>query len=158
MGFNVDKFTKEKFAYRQETISDGLEVLAPWFDGKGPVSWTVRGLNAAEISKAENLARGGREQLEKAVTLLINSPNKAKAEDVAVISEGLDFMTHWRIELLAIGSVDPEIDVRTSRKLSDAFPTEFRRLADTVLGLSGRGQVTEEKSKPSGSEKTSKPA
>ena len=56
-GMDLQKFLGEVFVPREETIS--VPELAAYFADGSPAEWTVRGLNASELARAELAAQQG---------------------------------------------------------------------------------------------------
>lgn len=153
MAFDVSGFSKAEFNHRTKTFSaKQLGGLADWFteSDESTNHWIVRGLSAAELSKAEIAARGGRKALQDALETHLNEGMDGLAASILAtqeIGENLDFLTALRVEVLSIGSVTPQIDVSVAAKIGKNFPTEFRLLSEAVLTLTGKGGEVDTKKK-----------
>lgn len=157
MAFDSKRFMKEKFEPRTESVP--LPSLASWFgDGDEPV-WVIRGLEGAEFARtqeagAKAVAAG---DLAKALAAAAGSKEKVEAIMVAaglpadMKKQPKDLVI--RLEMLAIASVQPAIDLQVAIKLAQAFPIEFFDLTNRIINLTGQG-MQPGKSKPSGNEAT----
>lgn len=106
---------------------------------EGGEGWTVRGLTANEIFKANNLAKAGREVLDTLVDGLTSKQDAEKLRKALMPKDEIE--TRTRQEQLSIASVDPAIDIRQARAVSEKFPVEFIALTTKILELSGQGAV-----------------
>lgn len=137
MPFQADKFERAKFEPRRKSVP--VEALAAFFDeGEVPV-WEVRGLSANELYRAQE---AGKRQfsVEAIVKAISTSGDQAAAVRKAI---GLTADTPGeiakRLEMLAMGSVAPAIELPTAVKLAEAFPIEFLTLTNEITELTGKG-------------------
>lgn len=157
MRFDQKAFSKQAFTPRTEAVE--VKALAQWFtdlpDGESP-TWTVRGLTADELGRADEAAERQR-NLADALEAFAGAvgPEKVVAtqELLGVKRGGIPAETAKRQEMLVLGSVDPEITLDVARKLGKTFPVEFRLLTNKIVILSGQGSVPG-KSPPSGDVQT----
>lgn len=149
MPFNIKKFSKTEFITRTEDIP--VPDLKEFFDeGEKPV-WTVRNLTGHELGKANEAAQRNR-SIAAILEGLISTNNKEKVEAIKT-SLGLDDTTPddiaKRIELLTLGSVNPEIDHETAVRLCTFFPIEVFQLTNKISELTGQGAQIKKKQPPS---------
>lgn len=147
MDFN--KFLNASLAMREATIP--VPELKDFFGDNEP-NWTVRGLTAAELARANDAAESGQsindlvEALAKgekadAIRKLAGVPGKDVPKDVS-----------RRIQMLVSGSVSPKLDEEmrdVAVKLAETFPTVFFNLTNKIVNLTGEGAEMG-KRKPSG--------
>ena len=149
MAFDAKKFLKEKFTSRTEAVS--VPDLAAWFpEGDEPL-WTVRGLTGQELGRANEAAEKNR-NIAAILEGLVAGGDKEKSQavkDLLGIGGGVPQDIAKRLELLAIGSVDPPCTLDLAVKLCEAYPIEFFQLTTKISELTGRGQLPG-KQKPSG--------
>jgi hypothetical protein len=156
-GFNREAFLKQDFAPREEAVQ--VDGLLPWFEGleegEKP-TWRVRGLTHQELAKANEAA--DRSRSVEAVAKALGGDQHEKVEAIKEVMGTADDVpqdTAKRLELLRLGSVEPEADLDLCLKMATAFPVEFQILSDAVVRLTGQGQESVKKRKPSGGEQTS---
>ncbi len=154
MGFKTDAFMSAQFEARLAEVD--CADIADWFDGEP--KWTVRGLTANEIWKCKNA--GARRDNAKAFVEALSKGSKAdKAEEFAKafgVSDDVEAEVVIRQEMLAIASVDPEIDITVAVKLANVHGIVFQKLTDKILELSGQGQIEQGKPKASTAKQKSK--
>lgn len=152
MPFNLAAFEKAEFIPRTKSVPvPGLKQ----FFGKGKPVWIVRGATSEETFRA---AEGQAKQLNMAsmVTALVDV-DTTEADKVESIKKALGVSDKSvpgelskRIELLAMCSVKPEISLAIAVKVAEAVPVTFVELTNAIFEMTGKGQKTEEKPKPSG--------
>ena len=150
---DLQKFLSAQLAPRQSTVD--VPELAAWF-GKEPAAWTVRGLTAAELSRANQAADRGLDNARAMVAALAGDGDKAAAIRTAMglSNDDVPGDISRRIEMLAAGSVAPLLggDNRdVAVKLAETFPTVFYQLTNAITNLTGQGA---EVGKPKRSGKT----
>lgn len=150
---DLQKFLSAPLAPRQSTVE--VPELAAWF-GKEPAAWTVRGLTAAELSRANQAADRGLDNARAMVAALAGDGDKAAAIRTAMglSNDDVPGDVSRRIEMLAAGSVAPLLggDNRdVAVKLAETFPTVFYQLTNAITNLTGQGA---EVGKPKRSGKT----
>lgn len=136
MPFNVEAFESAEFSPRQKSVS--VPALAGFFDSP-PYEWTVRGLTAAEIHRAMEAAQRNRDLGKVAEAISRGGVQVQEIRDALGLSEKVPGEIAKRIDMLAIGSVDPVISQTVAVKLAEAFPIEFLQLTNTITELSGEG-------------------
>jgi hypothetical protein len=149
---DLDKFLNESFAPRQVTVK--VPEIADYF-GEDEAVWTVRGLTAAELGRANESADRGAENNRALIDALTGDGDKAAAFKKALgISDAeVPADVSRRIELLTAGSVSPAIGIDKREvvvRLAETFPTVFYNLSTQILSLTGQGAEVG-KRKPSGS-------
>jgi hypothetical protein len=157
MGFDFERFERAAFRPREETLT--FPALKDFFaEGEAP-EFVVRGLSAAELSRAEEA-----KQRSKTLSVLmevISQPGN-KGDQVKELRKALglsddDVPTEMkkRLEMLVMGSVSPKMGMPVAVKLAENFPVEFMQLTHAITRLTGMGSEIEGKSKPSGETVTS---
>lgn len=143
MTFDSQKFLKTKYKDRTEDVP--VPELKKFFpDGETPV-WTVRGLTAEEIARA-NDAVSQNADVSAIITALAAKHSKEKAEavkDMLGMSTAVPADIVKRISHLVSGSVSPECDQEMAVKLGENHSVVFFKLTNKILELSGKGRVGE---------------
>jgi hypothetical protein len=156
MAFDEGRFMAENYAARIEKVP--VPDLKRFFGENEKPVWTVRGLTAIEIAKAQAIA--DRRDLSKAIldgliTMRADEVKEAITKLVGRSNEIPEEMVK-KIEHLVIASVDPVCSEDMAVKISKVAPTTFFTLANAIWNLSGQGMLPG-KSKPFGDQKKSKP-
>lgn len=138
---DLQKFLQAALAPRQATVA--VPELAAWFGDK-PCEWVVRGLSAAELSRANQAADKGQDNVRAMVAALAGDGDKAAAirSAMGLSNEDVPGDISRRIEMLAAGSVAPLLgpDNRdVAVKLAETFPTVFYQLTNAITNLTGQG-------------------
>lgn len=151
---NLDKYRSERRAARTEQVK--VPQLAAYFEKAEPLL-TVRGLSAAELGRCKEAAQRNRDTLAMA-SALFGGDGQAKADALKKLAQGPDVPDDicQRIEMLALGCVDPALQHGDAVLLSEDFPTEFYQLTNAILRLTGVGRVLG-KPNASGKKQTSEP-
>lgn len=161
MEFDVQKFTST--AFQQRTGEVEVEGLRPFFKGvaeKEVPRWRVRGLSGAELALsneamtrnrnrnaiAEGMLSGVDDKVAEAVKGLLGTDGKVPDELAK------------RIEMLVIGSVEPECSHQLAVKLAEAFPVEFHALTNEIVKLTGLGGEPGKPKRSSGTKTSSSPS
>lgn len=152
---DLQKFLNESLSARTATVE--VPELKSFFSTGEKPEWTVRGLTAAELGRANALADKGVENLKALVEAMAGSGNKADAMKKAagISDEEVPTDVSRRIEMLTAGSVSPELGMENrdvAVKLAESFPTIFYNLTNKILSLTGQGAEVG-KRKPSGKTK-----
>jgi hypothetical protein len=149
MPFDKKKFVKAAFVSRTEAIP--VPDLKDFFEEKDKPVWIVRNLTGHELGKVNEAA-----DRNKSIAAIMEGIISADAQDkVAAIkaSLGLDDSTPAdivkRIEMLTVGSVDPQIDHELAVKLCENYPIEFFQLTNAITRLTGQGAEIKKKQTPS---------
>jgi hypothetical protein len=141
MAFNLKKFRNTAFEPRREAVP--VPDMKDFFDGGIEAVWTVRGLTGHELGKANEAAERNR-NVAAILEGILSVQKKEKIESVKSML-GLDESTPRdvakRIEMLAAGSVDPEIDHEIAVKICTCFPVEFYQLTNAITRLTGMGHM-----------------
>lgn len=154
---DLDKFLGESFVPRTATIE--VPELSVFFAEGEATEWTVKGLTAAELARANQAAERGQDNVRALVEAMAGTGDKAEAlrKTLGISEKDVPGDISRRIELLTAGSVSPALgqsrrDVAV--KLGETFPTVFYQLTNKILSLTGEGSELG-KLKPSGSSKKS---
>lgn len=139
---DLQKFLQAALAPRQAVVP--VPELAAWFGADAPAQWTVRGLSAAELSRANEAAEGGLDKARAMVAALAGDGDKAAAirSALGLSAEDVPADISRRIDMLATGSVQPVLGVDgrdVAVKLAEAYPTTFYQLTNTIINLTGQG-------------------
>lgn len=148
---DLAKFLNESLSSRTATIE--VPELKDFF-GKESPEWTIKGLTAAELGRANLAADRGQDNLKALVEAMAGSGDKAEAlrKTMGISEEEVPADVSRRIELLTAGSVDPKLgqdNREVAVKLAETFPTVFYNLTNQILSLTGQGSEVG-KRKPSG--------
>lgn len=150
MSFDTKKFLKEKFVLREEEVA--VPDMAAFFPGGEKAVWKVRGLTGQELGRANEAVEKNR-NVAAILEGIMSAAGKEKTEAVKSmigLSAGQtpsDIVK--RIEHLVLGSVDPVCSQEMAVKICEAWPVPFFELTNTIMKLSGQGQMPG-KQKPSG--------
>ena len=151
---DIQKFLNASLRARECVID--VPELAAWFAKADKPAWTVRGLTASEMSRANAAAETGLDNVRAMVAALAGDGDKAAAirQAMGLGTEDVPGDVSRRIEMLAAGSVAPVLgadgrDVVV--KLAETFPTTFYQLTNAIINMTGQGA---ELGKPSRSGKT----
>lgn len=139
---DLQKFLNAALAPRQEVVA--VPELAAWFGPDVPATWTVRGLTAAELSRANETGQGGLDKARAMVAALAGDGDKAASIRAALglSNEDVPADVSRRIDMLATGSVSPALGMDgrdVAVKLSEAYPTTFYQLTNSIINLTGQG-------------------
>jgi len=158
MSFDTKKFIKEKFTPRVKEVP--VPDMGAFFPaGEKPV-WIVRGLHGQELGRA-NEAVEKNKNMSAVIEAIAGGSSKEKTEalkSMIGLSAGQtpsDIVK--RIEHLVMGSVDPVCTQEMAVKVCEVWPVVFFQLTNTILELSGQGQMPG-KQKASGELNQSGPA
>ena len=158
MGFNKKAFLGAKLTPRIEVVP--VPDLAAFFpEGEKPL-WTVRGLTGQELGRANEAATKNKligATLE-ALSVMAESEQISALKQALGVGKDVPDDIARRIELLTVGSVDPECNQELAVRVCEKFPVEFYALTNKITELTGRGHVEAKKSKPSGETQASAPA
>jgi len=150
-GFDLKKFRNAKFEARFEDVP--VPDLKEFFgEGAEAPAWRVRGLTGHELGKVNEAAERNRNVSAILEALLSNSADD-KAEAVKKLVGLDDAVPHdiaRRLEMLSLGSVDPEMDLELAVKLCTHFPIEFFALTNAITKLTGQGAEIKKKQNSSG--------
>jgi len=140
MAFDQKLFMKTKFTAREEAVP--VPELKAFFGEDEPV-WTVRGLTGVELGLANEAAEKNK-NISAILEGLLSQTTKEKTEAVKELI-GTTGKTPQdvakRLEMLMVGSVDPEVDLEFALKLCECYPIEFFQLTNKITRLTGKGKV-----------------
>lgn len=142
--FNSNKFASAKFERRTEVvIVDGLKAFFP--AGESP-EFTVQGLKHSEIAKCNEQVQN-QDNLKALLEAAAGSKPAIKEAVKGILDANVNIPvdTQKRILHLVTGSLEPKIDESMAVKLAETFPVEFTELTNTILKLTGLGQVAVKK-------------
>ncbi|SEM79173.1 hypothetical protein SAMN04489760_14818 [Syntrophus gentianae] len=149
-GFDLKKFRNAKFEPRYEDVS--VPDLKGFFEEGIEPLWRVRNLTGHELGKVNEAA-----ERNKSIAAIMEGLVSCSAEDKAEAVKrlvGLGDETPndvaRRLEMLALGSVDPAIDHVTAVRLCTHFPIEFYSLTAIITKLTGLGSEVKKKQSSSG--------
>lgn len=147
--FDRKKFVSEKFERRTKKVT--LKDLKPWF-GESEPAWLVRGLTGEELSRVNEAAN--KNAISSKLLELVMAKTDKETLDAVKAQLGLGDDTPAdlarRLEMLSIGSVEPEVDIELAVRLAESFPIEFATLTNEITTLTGLGSVAVAKPSPSG--------
>ena len=151
MGFNTNKFMKQKFEHRTEKVS--VPALAEWFDKDSKPEFLVRNLTGAEMARSQEAVAKNKNIAAIAEALVSsNQPDKVAAlKEFVGNGDKVPDELAKRIEMMVSGTVDPEIDMSMAVKIAENFPVEFMQITNQITVLTGMGASME---KPARSGKT----
>jgi hypothetical protein len=149
---DLQKFGSATFIQREASIP--VPELDEFFEEGEERVWVVRGLTAAELGRAKQLAQVRPATLDALVSAIAGKGGKGEEIRAALglSDEDVPEDVSRRIEMLVAGSVSPKLtpdDRDVVVKLSEAFPTTFYNLTNQITNLTGAGAETG-KRKPSG--------
>ena len=136
MGFDAQAFQSASLKAREQDIS--VPALAHFFGDDQPV-WRVRGLTAAELGRAREAQDRSKTMAEALEAIASGSPKAEQIRNALGLTGDVPAEVARRIAMLVAGSVSPECDHETAVKLSEAYPTVFYELTNTITNLTGEG-------------------
>lgn len=161
-GFDKRKFGAAQFAPRTEEVSVEDGPLADFFPIDEKPVFVVRGLTASELAMA-NEAIAKNQTIGTVLEALQGEGDHA--EKVAELREVMGLskdktpnVTVKSIEMIIMGCVSPVLDRQSVVKIGEIAPVEFQLLSNAITKLTGQGQESKVKRKPSGRGKTSEQA
>lgn len=149
--FNTKKFLDTKFEPRTEEVK--VPDLQDFFEGD-PV-WLVRGLTAHELAKADERASNVK-SIANLAEALVQPGNTDKVKSIqAALGIGDDTPKDLakRFEHFVLGSLEPKVEMDIAVKIAETFPVEFYQITNTIVRITGKGQLAEVKQQPSGKTK-----
>ena len=138
MGFRADAFAAAAFEHRTDVVP--VPSLADWFEGDAV--WTVRGLTAHELARA-NEAAEKRNNAAALLEALVGGSKQAKVKELReamALTDATPAEISKRLEMLTSGSVDPPCDHSTAVLIAERYPIEFYQLTNRITSLTGQGQ------------------
>jgi hypothetical protein len=139
---DIQKFLNASLKPRETVVE--VPELGAWFGNGEATTWTVRGLSAAELCRANQAAERGLDNVRAMVAALAGDGDKAAAirQAMGLSSEDVPADISRRIEMLSAGSVLPALgdnnrDVAV--KLAETYPTVFYQLTNAITSLTGQG-------------------
>lgn len=141
MSFDSKKFLKTKFVPRIE--DHPVPDLRDFFPEGAESVWRVRGLTGQELGRAEEAAARNKD-IAAILAGLTGVEDKEKTDamkDLLGIGGNTPQDVAKRLELLAIGSVDPVCTLDLAVRVCEVFPIEFYQLTNKISLLTGKGQM-----------------
>lgn len=157
MAFDMDKFRAADFKPREKSIS--VPQLKEFFGNKAKPKWLVRSLTGEEFYAVKAAAKKANTIKELFEQLFSKNP-KVKVEaalEAIGISEELPEDYVQRLEMLVVGTVEPEIEKEDAVRFAKRFPILFDQITAEIMILTGAGQELGESS-ASGTTQKSKTA
>jgi len=152
MAFDAKKFLKEKFEHRVEEVA--VPDMAIFFPGGEKSVWKVRGLTGQELGRANEAVEKNRNVaaiLEGIMSVAGKEKTEAVKSMIGVAPGQTPGDVVKRLEHLVLGSVEPVCTQEMAVKVCEVWPVIFFELTNTILKLSGAGQMP---GKPKASGKT----
>ena len=148
-GFNNQKFMKQKFEHRTDSIP--VPDLADWFDKDAKPEFIVRNLTGSEFVLVQDAVQKNKNKVAMIEALVeSNQMDKVDAiKDLIGNSDKVPDELARRLEMVVFGTVEPELDMSAAIKLAENFPSEFMMIAGKITQLTGKG-ASMVKRKPSG--------
>lgn len=144
--FDLQAFERAEFKPRTRRVE--VEALAPFFPEGTKPEWEVRGLTSAELNRTLE-AEKRQSSVEAIVKALAANGNQVQALREAIgLTSGTPGEIAKRLEMLAIASVAPKIELPLAVKLAENFPIEFFRLTNAITDLTGQGAEATDLGKP----------
>ena len=156
MAFDKKKFGKAKFESRTAQVD--VPALKDFFDEGDKPEFKVRGLTGEEMARVNEAADKNKNLLAIVAALAGQNQNEKVAalqESLGLSHENVPSDLARRIEMLAIGAVDPELDVQMAARIFKVAPVDGYALSNRITTLSGQGMMVGEP-KASGKTKASK--
>ena len=152
MGFDNKAFMAAKFEPSTEIVD--VPELKEWFDEKDKPAWKIRGLTGKELGRV-NEAVARNKKIDEAIQKIVSESPKKFGEGLAELLVGPDTPSDIarRIDMLIIGSIDPECNLQMALKVCEAFAETFFNLTNKIIILTGAGHTTGGR-KPFGKKKT----
>lgn len=150
MGLETKKLMTSKFEDRAEPMDIPADILkaAGWKKG---TKWMVRALSGEELYAVRG-AVDKNKNLEELMKRLISGEIRDKVEaalETLGFGDQLPDDYVRRLNILKLGSVDPECDLELAKFVAMNAATFFNCLTDKIQALTGQGRSLGE-SKPSG--------
>ena len=157
MAFNVSGFVQAPWQHRTQEVP--VPELKAWFDDGEPAVFTVRGLTANEIARANSASQAHRREAALAEALTSGSKSEITGAVQAALGRGpdLDPDIPRRMEILCAGCVSPPCDLELARKLQEHHGVILFNLSNVILSLTGLGSDVEKKPAPSTKTRASAP-
>ncbi len=156
MPFDLKEFNKTKFEPRTAEVE--VPSLAGFFAEDEKPVFVVKGLTGEETARV-NEAQVKHKNLGAIVAALAGQDETEKVqalrESLGLSGESMPADLAKRIEMLAHGCVNPELDVQAASKVFRVAPVDGYNLTNKILQLSGQG-MQQGKQKASGRTRKSK--
>jgi len=136
--FNKKDFMRTKFSSRENEVK--VPSLAPFFGDAAPV-WRVRGLTGAELARVGEAAETAR-NMQAIIAGLVSGEATEITEAVRChlgLSDDVPQGLTRRLEMLILGSVEPEVDREVAVKIAEKYPIEFNMITGEIVRLTGLG-------------------
>jgi len=142
MPFDIKKFKKTKFESRKETVP--VPSLKDFFDEGEKAEFVVRGLTGEEFARVRE-AQQKYQNVSGIIEALAGTDQKEKiqaiTESLGIGSEDLPEDMVRRMEIIQLGSVEPELDLETAKKIFQTAPVTAYEITNKIQTLSGQGMM-----------------
>lgn len=139
MPFDINKFSQAEIQHFEKDVD--VPNLDYFFAEDEQPVWRVRSISGYESAKVNEAAERNA-GIADLVVALSSGNGKEKSEAIQKslgISDDVPTEVAKRIEILMLGSINPECDRDTAIKLATYFPLEFNKLTSEILLLTGQG-------------------
>lgn len=138
MSFDAEKFQSAEFLPRIETVE--VPALKDFFGKDEKPEWQVRGLTAPELSRATaaKISHSVTDDIVKSLSERGGTLIQELREKMG-LGDATPAEVAKRMEMLVMGSVNPEISLPIAVKLAEYFPIEFTVLTNRITQLTGMG-------------------
>lgn len=140
---DLQKFLNATLAPRETVVQ--VHELSAWLSKGSKAEWTVRGLTAAELARANQAAETGMANVRAMIEALAGDGGGKAAsirKAMGLSDEDVPADVSRRIEMLAAGSVNPVLGTEqrdVAVKLAETFPGVFYKLTNEIVNLTGQG-------------------
>lgn len=156
--FDAQAFMQAGLVPRTRAVR--VPALAEWFGGDAAgAEWVVRGITANELARVNEAELRNRRESALVEALAAGNRTEIIQEMQDVLGRGRNTAPDLarRLELLTLGSVEPECDEEFAVRLAETFPVQFFELTNAVLALTGQGSEAKKKPNSSGDSPKSEP-
>ncbi|WP_051617246.1 hypothetical protein [Desulfonatronovibrio hydrogenovorans] len=158
MSFDLKKFSKAKFQARTEAVA--VPALADFFEEDSKPEFLVRGLTGEEMARA-NEALNKSKNIAAILEAIAGQAQNEKIKglkDVMGLGDDMPGDLAKRIEVLAMGCVEPVLDIQNASKIFRVAPVDGYALTNKILVLSGQGMTLGEQPASGRKKKSKRPA
>lgn len=140
MGFDLDGYMQAKLKARTSTVS--APELKGWFGDSEP-AFLVRGLNGEEFYRVRE-AVTKRKALQDIASRLLSGDGQAMADAIEEFYGDIPDDQIKTIETLALGVVEPKLNIHQAGKLVKEFPIRMEIIAKAIWKATGEGATAGE--------------
>ncbi len=158
MSFDLKKFSKAKFTARTEAVP--VPALAVFFADEAKAEFVVRGLTGEEMARV-NEAQTKSKNIAAIIEAIASQTQSEKVKglkDSLGLGDDMPSDLARRIEMLALGCVEPELDVQAASKIFRVAPVDGYNLTNKITVLSGQGMTVGEQPASGSKAKSKQPA